>query len=92
MTPSGATVVGTSGDQLGTTPLVLKDVRAGTWKGELRLDGYIPVPLRLAVNANQTNLIRTNLVNWQYAEAMRSARSYLAAHDYDRAGGGDGPR
>ena len=82
--PAGATVIGTSGDELGTTPLVLKELRAGAWKGELRLDGYLPVVLTLAVNANQTNLTRTNLVNWQYAEAMRSARNYLAAHDYDR--------
>ena len=82
--PPGATVIGTSGDELGTTPLALKELRAGAWKGELRLEGYLPVALTLAVNANQTNLIRTNLVNWQYAEAMRSARNYLAARDYDR--------
>jgi hypothetical protein len=82
--PPGATVVGISGDELGKTPLALKEVRAGAWNGELRLEGYLPIALNLAVNANQTNLIRTNLVNWQYAEAMRSARNYLAARDYDR--------
>jgi tetratricopeptide (TPR) repeat protein len=55
------------------------------WKGELRLDGYIPVPLSLSITASETNSFRTNLVNWQYSQAMESARTYFAAGDSERA-------
>ena len=75
--PSGATVIGSDGSNLGTTPLTLPELRPGMWTGELRLDGYIPVPLSLSITASETNSFRTNLVNWQYAQAMESARTYF---------------
>ena len=82
--PSGATVIRTDGSTLGTTPLTLLEMHPGVWKGELRLDGYIPVPLSLSVMASETNSFRTNLVNWQYTQAMESARKYFAAGDSER--------
>ncbi len=83
--PSGATVVGEAGNALGNTPLVLLEMRSGVWKGELRLAGHIPVPLTLAIIANQTNSFRTNLVNRQYSQAMTSARQFIEVRDFDRA-------
>jgi tetratricopeptide (TPR) repeat protein len=83
--PSGATVTGSDGSRLGTTPLTLAELRPGVWKGELRLDGYIPVPLSLSITASETNSFRTNLVNWQYSQAMESAKAYFAAGDSERA-------
>jgi len=83
--PSGATVSGSDGSALGTTPLTLPELRPGVWKGELRLDGYIPVPVSLSIVASETKSFSTNLVNWQYSQAMESARTYFAAGDSARA-------
>jgi len=83
--PSGAMVTGSEGSTLGTTPLTLPELRPGVWKGELRLDGYIPVPVSLSIMASETNSFRTNLVNWQYSQALESARTYFAAGDSERA-------
>jgi hypothetical protein len=82
--PSGATVVGSDARELGTTPLTLPEWSPGMWQGELRMDGYIPVPLSLLITASETNSFRTNLVNWQYAQAIESAKTYLAAGDAER--------
>src|ERR1035438_190598 len=82
--PSGATVIGTDGRILGTTPLTVPELPRGLWKGEIRLDGYIPVPVSLLVTASETNSFHTNLVNWQYSQAMESAKNYFAAGDYER--------
>ena len=82
--PTGATVIGSNGRQLGTTPLTLAELSPGVWKVELRLDGYIPVPLSVAVMGSQTSSIRTNLVSWQYSQAMATARQSLASRDADR--------
>jgi hypothetical protein len=83
--PADATVIGSDGRILGTTPLTVPELRPGVWKGELRLDGYIPVPLSLLITASETNSFRTNLVNWQYSQAMESARTYFAAGNAERA-------
>jgi tetratricopeptide (TPR) repeat protein len=83
--PSGATVTRSDGSTLGTTPLTLPELRPGVWKGELRLDDYIPVSLSLSIVASETNSFRTNLVNWQYSQAMESAWTYFAAGDSARA-------
>jgi tetratricopeptide (TPR) repeat protein len=61
------------------------EIGPDVWKGELRLDGYIPVPLSLSITASETNSFRTNLVNWHYTQAMESARTYLTAGDSERA-------
>ena len=82
--PAGATVTGSDGRTLGTTPLTLAELRPRVWKGELHLDGYIPVLLSLSITASETNSFRTNLVNWQYSQAMESARTYFTAGDYLR--------
>ena len=83
--PSGAMVTGSEGSTLGTTPLTLPELRTGVWKGELRLEGYIPVPVTLSITASETNSFRTNLVNWQYSQALESARTYFVAGDSERA-------
>jgi hypothetical protein len=41
--------------------------------------------IKMAITASQTNSIRTNLVNWQYAQAMETARTFFAAGDNERA-------
>ncbi len=82
--PSGAYVVADGGRTMGTTPLTLSELPAGAWRGELRLDGYIPVPVSLLVATNQTNSFRTNLVNWQYAQAIETARNSFASGDLER--------
>lgn len=41
--------------------------------------------MALVISTGQTNLVRTNLVNWQYAQAIESARTHLGQSDYDRA-------
>jgi tetratricopeptide (TPR) repeat protein len=82
--PSGAIVIRSDGRTIGTTPLALEELGPGLWQGELRLDGYIPVPLSLSITVGETNSFRTNLVNWQYAQALESARSYLVAGDSER--------
>jgi tetratricopeptide (TPR) repeat protein len=83
--PPGATVIAKNGQVIGTTPLTLGQMPAGPWAGELRLEGHIPVPLELVIGANRTNSVRTNLVNWQYAQAMETARQSSAAGQHDRA-------
>lgn len=82
--PSGAIVVKSDGRMLGTTPLTVCEMSPGRWKGELRLDGYIPVALALTITGGETNSVRTNLVNWQYSQAMETARTAFAAGEYDR--------
>jgi hypothetical protein len=82
--PTGATVIGGNGRQLGTTPFTLTELSPGVLKMELRLDGYIPVSLSVAVMGSQTSSIRTNLVSWQYSQAMETARQSLANRDADR--------
>ncbi len=82
--PPGAYVVSDSGRTMGTTPLTLSELPAGAWRGELRLDGYIPVPVFISVSANQTNSFPTNLVNWQYAQAIETARNSFASGELER--------
>jgi tetratricopeptide (TPR) repeat protein len=82
--PSGASVIGSDGSALGTTPLTLRELLSGAWKGELRLDGYIRVPLSLSITASETNSFRTNLANWQYSQAMESAKASFAAGNMER--------
>ena len=82
--PPGAAVIRGDGRSMGTTPLTLRELGPGVWRGEIRLGGYIPVPLSLNITTSETNSFRTNLVNWQYAQAMDSARTYFAAGDSER--------
>jgi hypothetical protein len=76
--PSGATVVGTDGHEWGTTPLTLPELKPGAWAFTLRLNKYLPVEVSMEVKANETNTIRTNLVNASYANAIERARRDLA--------------
>jgi tetratricopeptide (TPR) repeat protein len=82
--PSGAKVVGRDGALWGTTPAILQEMSAGAWEGELRLEGFVPVSLSLAIKPNQTTSVHTNLVNWQYAQAIKEAKRVFAKGDYDR--------
>lgn len=83
--PPGATVYGSGSDIMGRTPLVLRELPAGTWRGELKLEGYLPVPLVIDLKPKETNLVRTNLTNWKHNEALSAARSFFDAGEYDRA-------
>ena len=76
--PPGATVTAGNGRQYGVTPLTLSELEPGKWTFTLRLDGYVPVEIPVAIAANATNTIRTNLVNATYARAMETARRELA--------------
>jgi hypothetical protein len=77
--PSGARVIRRDGWNMGATPLRVAELSSGLWQGEIRLDGYIPVPVSLYIVTSETNSFRTNLVNWQFSQAIESAKSYLAA-------------
>lgn len=83
--PPGATVSTQSGESLGTTPIVFGEEQPGTVDLVLARDGYISVPLSITISANQSNSIRTNLVNASYASSLKAAKEALAAGDYDRA-------
>jgi len=84
-TPSGAAVMAENGRQYGETPLILKELLRGTWNFTLQRYGYVPLQVALYVTANQTNSISTNLVSFNYVNAMNAARQYLAESNYNQA-------
>jgi len=81
--PAGADVRASDGTYLGHTPLDLPDMTPQMAQFSLSLSGYEPVSVTLEIIADQTNSCRTNLVSLRYLSAMRDARSYLAALNYD---------
>ena len=76
--PSGATVTDGRGSQYGETPLKMSEIPVGAWNFTLQRAGYAPVQVALEVVVNQTNLISTNLVSYDYINGMNDARRYLA--------------
>jgi hypothetical protein len=83
--PAGADVQDGGGHYWGATPLSLPELLPGTLQLTLHRGGYEPVPVLLEITANQTATFHTNLVSTSYTGAMKSARQYMAAADYDRA-------
>jgi len=83
--PPGADVRTAEGNYLGQTPLLLPDLTPQTAQLNLSLSGYEPVSVTLAITADQTNSFSTNLVSANYVYAMREARAYLAAGNYEAA-------
>lgn len=85
-TPPGVAVSADNGRQYGETPLALNELLAGTWNFTLQHDGYASVQVAVAVTADQTNFISTNLVSFNYINAMNAAQQYLAESNYNQAG------
>jgi tetratricopeptide (TPR) repeat protein len=77
-TPSGAAVTDSNGRRWGETPLTLAELAVGTWNFTVQRSGYAPIQMALEVTANQTNIINTNLVSFDYINGMDEARQYLA--------------
>jgi tetratricopeptide (TPR) repeat protein len=83
--PEGATVIDNNGQQRGRTPLTLPDLPEGAWRFTVEREGYEPLTAEVWINSNQSNYFQTNLVSHQYAAALRLARDYLAAGQYEEA-------
>lgn len=83
--PPGASVSGKDGRDWGVTPLNLTELQPGAWDFTLRLNNYEPVTVSLDIAANETTTVRTNLISQSYTGAMRTARQFMDAADYDRA-------
>jgi len=84
-TPASADVQDGSGRYWGVTPLNLPELSPGTLQLTLHRGGYEPVPVLLEITANETATFRTNLVSTGYTGAMKSARMYMDAADYEKA-------
>jgi PEGA domain len=83
--PSGAQVRTTDGNYLGQTPLLLPDLTPQATQFTMSLSGYESVTVMADIAADQTNFCSTNLVGVSYLPAMRDARQYLAAANYEAA-------
>lgn len=83
--PTGASVQTTDGRELGTTPLALTEMQPGRWNFNLRLDGYEPAAVSVDVAPNETNTVRANLVSRSFLSAMRTARQFMDAGEFDKA-------
>jgi tetratricopeptide (TPR) repeat protein len=83
--PVGATVIGENGNSLGVTPLLVTDLRPGHVDFTLRREGYEPALVSFDATANETNHLRTTLVNSAYVRAINAAREYLKDGVYQRA-------
>ena len=83
--PPGASVTGSDGHYWGTTPLQLAELQPGTWRFSLRLDNFETVATSLAIVADATNTIRTNLISQSFTGAMRAARQSMDTANYDSA-------
>jgi hypothetical protein len=84
-TPDGVQVFSGDHDYCGMTPLTIGEILPGDWTFTLEHDGYQSLQVSLAVAANQTNLVSTNLLSEDYLKAISEARKYMAAADYDDA-------
>jgi len=83
--PPGAQFILNNGKDMGRTPIIAVEVPAARVFGELRLNGYLTVPVDLTISANQTNTFTTNLVNWRYTQAIESATNGFARGDFESA-------
>jgi len=83
--PTGADVLAVDGSNLGQTPLDLTDLPPQTAQYNLSLLGYEPVSVRVAIIADQTTTMHTNLLSVRFGEALSEARQYLAAGNNEKA-------
>jgi hypothetical protein len=83
--PPGATVSGANGESLGITPVTLSNLQPGDWRGELRLDGYVPIHVSASVVSGQAISIQTNLVSRAFSAFQATAMQYCNAGEIDRA-------
>ncbi len=84
-TPPGASVLTEDGNNLGVTPLTLKDRSPGQLRYRLERDGWESVVVALELTANQTSVLRTNLLSVRFAPLMATARREMAAQNFVRA-------
>ena len=84
--PPGAAVTA-NGKLLGETPFESKEIIPGRYLIEVSKEGFEGLSLRANVEPNSSVVIRTNLVNKTYANAMRDAERFVNAFpkDYKRA-------
>lgn len=84
--PEGASIVDQSGE-IGKTPKKITNLKPGRYPFQLRLAGYYSVDVNPLVTGKQSVVIRTNLINVRYAEAMQTARSLVTSsfEDYQQA-------
>jgi tetratricopeptide (TPR) repeat protein len=83
--PSGAAVYGDDRSYWGQTPLELPEVTPQTLHFQIELNSYQSVSGALNVAANQTATFRTNLVSFNYINAMSDALNNMAQGNYEQA-------
>ncbi len=83
--PPGARIISSDNIDYGETPAVLTDLLPGSWSFRIEKTGYETTEISLAVAANATNNVSTNLLSHSYATSVAMARQYLANNDYERA-------
>jgi hypothetical protein len=83
--PPDAAVYNGNGNNLGVTPLLLPELPPGPAEFRLQLNRYEDAAVSVAVTADITNTVSTNLVSLRYLGALRDARRYLAAGNYTEA-------
>jgi len=81
--PAGASVNTPDGRYLGQTPLDLPDVPPQTAQFNLSLFGYEPVAVTVEIVADKTTTARTNLLSVGYDPALREARQYENAGNFE---------
>jgi len=83
--PAGADVQAADGSDLGQTPLDLTDLPPQTAQYNLSLLGYEPVSVRVAIVADQTTTMHTNLLSVRFGEALSETRQFLSAGNNEKA-------
>lgn len=83
--PPGAQVRLTGGNNVGKTPLLLTQLQPQTNQFTMEMSGYETATVTVEITGGQTNHVQTNLVSLAHVSAMRSAKNYLAAGDFERA-------
>ncbi len=83
--PEGATAIDNNGRERGRSPLTLPELPEGAWRFRVEREGYEPLTAAVWIYSNQSNYFQTNLVSHQFAAAVRLARDYLAAGQYEEA-------
>lgn len=83
--PPGASVVDDGGRDFGLTPVTFTELTPGPLKFVLHRAGYESVPVTLAIKANQTTVIHTNLTGAGYTEAMKSGQQHMETAEYNLA-------
>ncbi len=83
--PIGAEVHTADGNYLGQTPLLLPDMTPRATQFTLSLSGFEPVAVTLKITADQTNSYAANLVGIGYLPAIRDAKTYLTASNFEAA-------